>query len=51
MPQAWLEKTREAWAQEANQALEQAVPGRAVSVRKLNGTVGEIHVQQKPEEF
>ncbi len=43
MPQAWLEQTREAWAQEANQALEQAGRRERIDHRSLADLRDEAH--------
>ena len=43
MPQAWLEQTRETWAQEANRALEQAGRGERIDHRSLADLRDEAH--------
>ena len=43
VPQAWLEQTREAWAQEANRALEQAGRGERIDHRSLADLRDEAH--------
>ena len=48
MSQAWLEQTREAWAQEANQALEQA--GRGERIERTAGDISWIEQELRQVE-